>query len=69
MPGKSIIEKIKSEIRKFDYIILPSEALNENGLFIDDVSLEDVRRSCVGRKIFAALSPSEAIEIIEKESR
>ena len=67
LPGKSIIEKIKSVSGKFDYIILPAEALNENDLFIDDVSLDEIRKSCTSSGVIAAVNPSDAIEIIKEE--
>ena len=67
LPGRSIIEKIKTAHGKFDYIILPAEALNENDLFIDDVSLDEICRSCTNSRVIAAVNPSDAIEIIEEE--
>ena len=60
LPGKDLLEAV-SDPREGDVVVIPSETLNHDELFIDSFSLEDFRRELApatvvhGREITAAL--------------
>lgn len=51
IPGSDFLEAIGSS--EFELAVLPSSALNDDGVFLDDMSLDDLRRGPYGGEIRA----------------
>ncbi len=65
--GMDILTAIKAYEKKADLFIIPSNCLNEDGLFLDDISLSDLTQLS-GRRVIATPSPISVLpETIRKE--
>ncbi|GAJ18559.1 unnamed protein product, partial [marine sediment metagenome] len=65
--GMDILTAIKAYEKKADLFIIPSNCLNEDGLFLDDISLSDLTQLS-GRRVIATPSPISVLpKTIRKE--
>ncbi len=63
--GRDLMEAARSRVRPGDIVLVPDEAINENGVFLDDLSPADLERE-LGVEVAASWSPLlEAGEVYE----
>ncbi len=60
LSGRDILRAAKASAAA-DYYFLPGSALNVDGVFLDDLSLEDIKRELAPAKVIAAESPADAL--------
>ena len=60
--GRDILKQLKEQ-RTGDYIILPPECVNENGVFLDEMTLPELQMR-LGKKVIAF--PGTFTELFER---
>ena len=66
LAGRDILRTLKRE-EAADVYLLPSAAVNDEGYFIDDLHLEELKKSLEPAVLLLAESLAEALTLIEGE--
>ncbi len=66
--GRDVAREVRALGQHCDLALVPSAALNEDGLFLDDLSLDDVRAQC-GVALRAVAGARELVEILAGNER
>lgn len=62
LTGQDIIKRLKDiDIKE---IIIPGIALNEEGFFLDDIKLEDIRKKYIDKNIYVCSNIEELVEVV-----
>ncbi|QTL98233.1 DUF512 domain-containing protein [Iocasia frigidifontis] len=62
LTGQDIIKRLKDiDIKE---IIIPGIALNEEGFFLDDIRLEDIRKKYIDKNIYVCSNIEELVEVV-----
>ena len=60
LPGRDIIRAAR-EKPGADVYLVPGQALNDDGLFLDEISLDDVKRELAPAKVMVSYSMAESV--------
>ncbi len=66
LAGKDLLESARPHVRPGDMVLIPDETINENGVFLDDLSPRDLARE-LGVDVIPSWSPILAAPDAEKE--
>ena len=62
--GHDILQTLPSDMTDRDAVLLPGEALNADGLFIDDLSLDEFRRKTAPTTVTASRSFADSLDAL-----
>jgi putative radical SAM enzyme (TIGR03279 family) len=65
--GSDIVRALESSSRIGDCVVVPPNCLNDDGLFLDDMTLTDVSTAIKSPVVAASYSPAETLERIQLE--
>jgi NifB/MoaA-like Fe-S oxidoreductase len=60
LPGAAIADAVAARSR-FDDVLLPGESLNDDGVFVDDISFDDVARRLAPAVLHPAFELTSAL--------
>jgi len=67
LTGGDILEAIKAYRKEVNFFVIPDNCLNEDGLFLDNLSLSDISRQSATKVIVSPLSIRRLLEGMKRK--